>query len=411
MSLVKFVCTGCSCLCDDTEIEVEGTQIKKINNACVRGAALLSAADNPQRRAPCSVNGQETSLAEAVEEASRLLQQAPRRLIFGLDNSTLEAQAAGMELAQALGAVIDDSSSFCHGPLIESILTGALPSGSLSQIKDTADLFIYWGSNAHQSHPRHLAKFFLPFYTELEEAGWVQKAQLCCVEVRDSETSSVCEPVFKLLPGGDRDFIAQVLNISGGGEGTPEAKTFVELIKRSHFGVIFAGLGLTYSLDGDYSLFAEMVQKLSQWTRLVVIPMVGHFNMRGFNESLYKKTGYINKVSFASGISHGEEFGFLEQVRSHLADCVLVIGSDPFSSLPHHVLRELEGVPIICFDPFITPTTKAAQVVFGTAISGLEVGGRAIRMDGDEIPLPVAKSSGYPSDEEILKRLAEKVSG
>jgi formylmethanofuran dehydrogenase subunit B len=409
MSSVKFVCSGCSCLCDDIEIELEGNQIQKIKNACVRGAALLSASDKQERRATCLVNGEETFLDKAIREASHLLQQAPRRLIFGLDNSTLEAQAAGIELAQALGAVIDDTSSFCHGPLIESILTGALPSGSLSQIKDTADLFIYWGSNAHQSHPRHLSKFFLPFYTELEEAGWVQKATLSCVEVRDSETSSLCDPVFKLPPAGDRDFIAQVLNVSMGGEGTAEAKAFVELIKKSHFGVIFAGLGLTYSLDGDYSLFAEMVQKLSQWTRLVVIPMVGHFNMRGFNQSLYKKTGYINRMSFANGISHREEFGFLEQVRNHSADCVLVIGSDPFSSLPHSLMRELEGVPIICLDPFVTTTTKAAQVVFGTAISGLEVGGRAIRMDGDEIALPVAKLSNYPSDEEILKRLAEKV--
>jgi formylmethanofuran dehydrogenase subunit B len=138
--------------------------------------------------------------------------------------------------------------------------------------------------------------------------------------------------------------------------------------------------------------------------------MLGHSNMRGFNHSLYKQTSYVNKVSFAEGVSHGEEFSFLEQVRNQAADCILIVGSNPLLNLPHSVSKNLKGIPIICLDPFVTSTTRAAQVVLGVAISGLEAGGKAMRMDGEEVALLPAKMPTQPSDEEILSQLLDKVS-
>jgi formylmethanofuran dehydrogenase subunit B len=137
--------------------------------------------------------------------------------------------------------------------------------------------------------------------------------------------------------------------------------------------------------------------------------MVGHFDMRGFNHSLYSKTGYVNKVSFAEGISHGLEFSFPEQIRNKAFDLLLLVGSDPISSLPQSLVKNLKDVPIINIDPFLTPTAKVSKVVLGTALSGLETGGKAIRMDGVEITLLQGKVSEHLSDEEILRQLLNKV--
>jgi formylmethanofuran dehydrogenase subunit B len=137
--------------------------------------------------------------------------------------------------------------------------------------------------------------------------------------------------------------------------------------------------------------------------------MVGHFNMRGFNHSLYHRVCYVNKVSFADGICHGKQFSFVEQVINHAADCILIVGSDPLSNLPRSVTKELKGMPVITIDPFITPTTKASQVVLSPAISGLESSGKAIRMDGIEVALVQGKKTERLSDEEILKQLLERV--
>jgi len=407
LSSQSLVCTACGSLCDDIQVAIEGDHITTLENACAKGAALLYSSDNPERRANSLIAGTKVSSEQAIEEAAHLLSKAENRLIFGLDNSTLEAQAAAIELARKLGGIIDDSSSFSYAPLTQSILTGDLPTCSLSEVKDNADLLIYWGSNPPHTHPRHLSRFTYYAYTEYNPAGWFPKVTLSCVEVRDTELSLMCKPVFKLKPGGDKDFITAIL--MEGKNGTEESKRFVELTKNSQFCVIFCGSGLSYSLDNDFNLFNEMVHKLSQWTRIAVIPMVAEFNQRGFNQWLYKQTGYVNQVSFAGGISQGSEFSFLEQVRNRLPDCVLIIGSDPFSNLPQSLMRNLQGTSIICLDHFFTPTTNTAEVVIPIALPGLECGGSAIRMDGDEIALVGLKKGEYPTAEEILKQLAEKI--
>ena len=407
MSSQSLVCTGCGCLCDDIQVEIEGDHLARVESACAKGAALLYSSDNPGRRATCLIGGEKASLEQAIEAAARLLFKARRRLIFGLDESTLEAQAAGIELARKLEGVIDDASSFSYAPLIQGILTGDLPTCSLSQVKDNADLLLYWGSNPPHTHPRHLSKFSYYAYTDYTEAGWFPKVTLSCVEVRNTELSFLCKPAFKLKPGADKDFITNIL--MEGKDGTEESKRFVELVRESRFCVVFCGSGLIYSLDNEFSLFSEMVHKLNQRTRITVIPMPMEFNLRGFNQSLYKQTGYVNQVSFAAGVSHGSEFSFLEQVRKRLADCVLIIGSDPFSNLPPSLIRNLQGTSVICLDHFSTPTTNSAEVVIPTALPGLECSGSAIRMDGDEITLVKLKKAGYPTEEEILKQLAERI--
>jgi formylmethanofuran dehydrogenase subunit B len=343
----------------------------------------------------------------AVEEAARLLSKAKRHLIFGLDNSTLEAQAVAIDLSRKLGAVIDDASSFSWGTLIESLLGGELPTCSLSEVKDNADLLIYWGSNPPHTHPRHLSKFTYYAYADYNPAGWFPKVKLSCIEVRDTELSAMCKPVFKIKPGGDRDFIRGVL-----GEAQIEredSQSFLEMVTKSHFCVIFCGAGLGYSLDGEFGLFTDMVRRFSQTTRMAVIPMVAEANLPGFSQSLHDQTGHVNQVSFGVGVSHGSEFSFLEQVRKGLVECVLVVGSDPLSALPQSLMRNLQGTSIICLDRFSTPTTIAADVVIATALPGLECGGSMARMDGDRMVLVGPKERDYPTEEEILSQLLQRI--
>jgi formylmethanofuran dehydrogenase subunit B len=403
--MADLVCAGCGSLCDGIKVQIEENRITVIDKACAKGAAFLNALNNPKRRATCLVNREEVSSEKAVEEAKRLLSQSKRPLIYGLDNSTLETQAVAIRLAEKLGAVLDDDSSFSFGGLTSSLLMGALHSCSLSQIKDRANLLIYWGSNPMHSHPRHLSEHSYYAYTDYDIAGWVPRVKLSCVEVRENELTYICNPVFMLSPGKDRDFIQDILSLIKTGNGTEQAKTFCDLFKSSRSSIIFCGLGLAYSLDGDFSLFNELVSKLSQWTKACVIPMIDDTNMFGFNILLRQKTGHINQVNFSGNVLHGLEYSFLEQLRREVPDCVLVVGSDPVSTLPLSLRNNLAKIKVICLTNLVTPTTKAADVVIATAAPGWEQGGMVIRMDGEEVHLSKVRESTYPSEEDILERL------
>ena len=152
-----------------------------------------------------------------------------------------------------------------------------------------------------------------------------------------------------------------------------------------------------------------MVQLLGKSLRIAVIPMITETNMLGFNQSLHKITRYVNQVGFAGGISHGRQFSFLEQAYSRRPDCILIIGSDPFSTLPYSLMSNLQGVNIICLDHSPTLTTEVASVVIPTAVPGVESGGNVVRLDGDSIALAQPIKNGYPTEEEILRQLLEKV--
>ena len=402
-----LVCTGCGCLCDDIQVESDGAHLGKIENACAKGAAYLQAAFNPERRAKSSIRSQVRSPEAAIEEAARLLSKTKKRLIFGLDNSTLETQASAIELARKLGAVLDDASSFSYGPLIERIIKKELPTCSLSDVKDKADLLLYWGANPTATHPRHISKYTYYAYAEFNPAGWYPKVTLSSIDVRPTELTAMSKPAFKIKPGGDLELISGLLGESPAP--SDDAKQLSELVKKSRFCAIFCGLGLVHSLDGDFSGFTRMVQMLSQSIRVVVIPMIAETNMLGFNQSLHKQSSYVNYVAFADGVSHERQFSFLDQVHNHAADCIFVVGSDPFSALPQSLLANLQGVDIICLDHFSTLTTEAADVVIPAAVPGVESGGGVVRLDGDSIALAEPVKNGFPTQQSIFKQLLEKV--
>ncbi len=196
---------------------------------------------------------------------------------------------------------------------------------------------------------------------------------------------------------------------------TGDKKRLIELgtiLKKTEFGVIFPGLGMIYSLQDKMDLFEELVARLNEITTFKVIPMVGHYNMRGFNQLLVDQTGFINSVSFRSGaagaaITHGPEQGVAVAAKS--SDAALIIGSDPLSSLPFGTARALARVPMIAIDPRRSLTTDAAQVVIPSAISGLEAGGTALRMDGTRISFEPITQSERLSDEQILTRIMEAI--
>ncbi|MGH8597200.1 MAG: hypothetical protein ACREXT_11135 [Gammaproteobacteria bacterium] len=60
-------------------------------------------------------------------------------------------------------------------------------------------------------------------------------------------------------------------------------------------------------------------------------------------------------------------------------------------------------------DPKTTHTSKLARVACTTATYGISVPGTVYRMDDVAISLRTALPSPYPSDEEVLTRIKERV--
>ena len=405
------ICTGCSLLCQDIEADVSDGRLSKAKNLCRKGHGHFQASFS-ERTFPM-IGGKQVDLNQAIARAAEILRSAKSPLLFGWSNSTLEAQRVGISLAEKLGATIDDTSTFCQDSLMESILSGKLPSSTLDDVRNYADTSIFWGADPSNSHPRHLSRFSYYPRGEKRQKSYEEERTCLVVDVRMSATSALCkENLYRVSPGGDAEFIEAILSVLEGKiPRVGDKKKMIELgtlLKKTEWGAIFPGPGLVYSLQGNMEILERLLARLNEITVFKVVPMVGHFNTRGFYELLREKTGHVNRVSFKGGeIAHGPEQSVMTAAKS--CDAALIVGSDPLSSLPFGTAQALARLPLIAIDPHRSLTTDAAEVVIPSAISGLEAGGTAVRTDGVKIEFEPIIEAGIPADEQILKRIMEAI--
>jgi formylmethanofuran dehydrogenase subunit B len=404
-------CTGCSLLCEDIELALKTGAITQAKNLCRKGQGHFQALFTERTRP--MIDGQEVNLDEAIGKAAEILKTAKLPLLYGWSNSASEAQAVGIDLAKKLGATIDDTSSFCQGILIERVLTGKMPTCTLDDVRNYADTSVFWGADPSNSHPRHLSRFAYYPRGEKRQKSYEEERACIAVDVRKSATARLCSNYFfRLAPGQDAEFIESILAVLEGKiPKFGDKKRMIELstiLRKTEYGVMFPGLGMVYSLQEKIDLLEKLVIKLNETTAFKVIPMVGHYNMRGFNQLLLDRTGFINRVSFKDGAaSHRPENSVIAAAKR--CDAALVIGSDPLCALPFATARALAKVPLIAIDPRRSLTTDAAKVVIPSAMYGLEAGGTAIRMDGVKIAFEPAIKSDLLSDEQVLTRIMEAI--
>ena len=158
----RCTCTVCPLLCDDILIAADG-----VEQACDHGSkTILAALANDERPgaqpAEASENDQLLGRATAATRAAVLLSSARRVLITGLANATLEAITAACDLAETLGAAVDaglPESARAAGP---TIARAGEVTAAFEELRDRADLVIFWCCDPATSHPRFIERFVTP---------------------------------------------------------------------------------------------------------------------------------------------------------------------------------------------------------------------------------------------------------
>lgn len=403
-------CTGCSLLCDDIEVDFEGGEVKRTLNLCRKGRGHYDAL-TVDRLNP-AVGGSGVVVGEAVKAAAEVLSGADHPLLFGWGRSTLAAQKLGVDLAKKLGSAIDDPSSYSQGLITEKILKGEIPTCTFDDVRNFADVSIFWGDDPSSSHPRHMSRFSYFPRGEKRQRGYEEDREAIVVDVRRSPTAMIAaDGFFKIQPGGDAAFIDALLATLGGKiPKVEDKKRMLNLgtkLRKAKFGAIFTGLGLAQSRMEEVEAFASLVAKLNQLTRFSVIPSLGDYNTRGFNQTLFEETGFVNSVSFADGVAAGPEFGIAKYLDG--CDAVMVVGSDPAAVLPAPLAKKLASIPMVAVDSHRTLTTDAAQVAIPMAVAGLEAGGSALRTDGVKVDFDGPVESDHLPDAEIIEMILEAV--
>jgi len=149
-------CTYCGCVCDDITLKVEGDRITEAKAACVLGKSWFFNHQHSEGAA-CLIDGQPAAVEAAIERAARILTEAKYPILYGLSDTTSEAQ----RVAVSIGGCVDTTTSECHGASGIAFQDVGEVTCTLGEIKHRGDLIIFWGSNPAESHPRHFTKYSL----------------------------------------------------------------------------------------------------------------------------------------------------------------------------------------------------------------------------------------------------------
>ena len=473
MTVVKAVtCPVCGCLCDDIELTIENGRVVKVKNGCAVSEAkfLGYCCEHRVTKPMVRKNGNftEVSLDEAVRKAAEILAEANYPILYGWSSTSCEAVKKGVELAEEIGGIIDNTSVVCHGPSILSIQEVGIPSCTLGQIRHRADVVIYWGCDPWSAHPRHIERYTAFSEGRFEKSEWMgyinkikalvgrkkvestikrvltKKGQpitphsekkpymsiskrgrkLIVIDVRRTKSAEMADCFIQVEPNKDYELLKAMRALVRDQElevdkvaGVPVEvlEEIVDTLVGCDFGALFFGLGLTMS-SGKLKNIEEAIRltrDLNMRTKFVIMPMRGHFNVEGANVVSAWETGYPYAVDFSLGYPRYNpgETTVVDVLLRKESDAALIVASDPVSNFPKKAAEHLVKNPLIVIDPHMNVTSQMADIVIPSAFVGIEAEGTAYRMD--HVPLPLKKvvdpPEGVLTDEEILKRILAEV--
>ena len=417
-------CTFCGCVCDDMELTVDlkKMRITEAKNACILGKAWFTEHVIEDRPA-CLIDGQEVTFDDAVEEAAQTLCNSKFPITYGLSDTTCEAQRQAVAISDLIKGNVDTTTSVCHGPSGIAFQGVGEPTMTLGEVKNRADLIIYWGGNPAESHPRHFGRYSIT-PKGMHIPNGKQDRYVVLVDVRKTKSAGVANLFIQPKPGKDFELIWALRALVQGKKIDPNIEnttgvsleTLEELVvrmKNCNYGVFFLGMGLTmtrgrhFNSGGIYALTAD----LNQYTHFVAKPVRGHGNVTGADNVVAWQTGYPFGVNYSLGFPRFNpgEFTTVDLLARKEADAALIIASDPASNFPKKAIEHMGKIPIISLDTKLTLTAQLAHVSFATATYGINTEGTVYRMDDVPISLRKAFDSPFPSDLEILTAIRNRV--
>jgi formylmethanofuran dehydrogenase subunit B len=404
------------------ELTVEDNKITKAKNACVLGKAWFLN-HHIEERPVATIDGRPATLADAVERAAQILANARYPIVYGLSDTTCEAQRVAVAIADRIGGCVDTTTSVCHGPSGMAFQGVGEVTCSLGEVKNRADFVIFWGSNPAESHPRHWGR-----YSTMPKGLFVPNGRkdrtVVLVDVRRSKSAPAADIFLQIKPRKDFEALwalralvkGVALDASIGDEiGIPleQLQDLAERMKKCKFGMFFFGMGLSMTRGKHLNVEAALAlaRDLNEHTRFYIKPMRGHGNVTGADNVVSWQTGYPFGVSLHRGYPRFNpgEFTTADTLARGEADAALIVASDPMSNFSQPAREHLAKIPYIALDPKETPTVRGAMVAFTTATYGINTGGTVYRMDDVPIPLRPAFASPYPTDEEVLKQMERRI--
>lgn len=432
----NIVCPGCACLCDDVCLTTQEGRVIEFEPSCELGDRWFKEHSAPAEFV-AKICGIEAPFEDAIDKAAELLNKSDYPLIYGLSRSSTPGQRIAVELGEKLGSVVDTTASLCHGPSIMAIQEIGEVTCTLGEVRNRADLVIFWGCNPAKSHPRHAERYSVhPKGKYLAGGRPDRKIVMIGSEAQlDSwalDTAGT-EPDLRIpIPEGkDYEVIGKLkrlfesenpLSAHPHANDIPMLAELVQLVRECKYGIVFFGLGLaetgswgdtekTGTGQVNVQALLHLVAEFNSVSRFTARRMRLQGDVSGADNVLLWQSSYPFAVDFSRGYPRYNpgEFTTNELLERKEADLALFVGAETTQYFTDDALAHLETIPKIVLDYPGTQNQLSADVEFTTGVYGIHAEGTAYRMDNVPLQLSQLIASDLPTDEHVLAEIMTRV--
>ena len=424
-------CPACGCVCDDVSLQFDDAGLSRFHPTCQLGESWFRSHwhghCSNDRTSGQPASGQPSGLEGAIAEAANILRQAEYPLVYGLSRSATAGQRAAVSLAETLGGVVDSTASLCHGPSIMALQEVGEVTSTLGEVRNRADLVIFWGSNPAKSHPRHAERYSVFSPGKLTPGGRANRTIVmvgdagCVHDWRLDPAGSHPDLVLPVNAGSDFEVLSQlraILHGSSAASASRDLHHLMELMKGCRYGVVFFGLGLAKSNMGsgqsnsraghvDVAALLCLVAELNEVTRFTARRMRLQGDVSGADNVLCWQTGYPFGVDFSRGYPRYNpgEYTANELLERGDVDACLLVGAESVEYFSQPALQHLRAIPTVLVDYVNATCPIIPSVQIRTAVYGIHTPGTIYRMDNVPMRLQKLCDSDLPTDEHVLNKI------
>ncbi len=414
-------CLACGCLCDDLALVVESGRLVEARRACEKGQRHLLADRSARATRPqATIQGQPATREEALRQAEGLLSQASAPLVLGLTFATIEDQALAVALADRLGATLDPARSADTLPRLLALQRVGRVSATLGEVRNRADLVVFWGADPLTTHPRHLERYSVEPSGRFVPEGRADR-QVLVIGPEGTPTASVVDQVLPIPEQGYLPALS-VLRVllrqarldaeqvqSACGVSLTSLQELADRLRSARYGALFLGDGPASSACIEAALL--LVRDLNEFTRFVTLNLGSPGNLTGAEAVLGWQAGSGRSTDFSRGIPRflPQDASAEARLLSGSADAAVIVCDDPSAWLSEEARARLDQIPTLWIDPDATDPGRSVSVGIACAEPGVDAAGTVMRTDGVSLPLRPALPSSRPSASELLRALLDRL--
>lgn len=373
---------------------------------------------------PALLNGRPAPLDEAISAAADILWNSTNPLVFGLEQVTCESATKVVAISDWLGANLDTTASFNQGPTGLAFQGVGEISCSLGEVRNRADLVLFWGADPVVTHPRHTSRYSIDPPGVHVPLGRKDRF-VVVIDSEANETARQADLWLRPKPGRDFELLwtlramIQGKRINGydsafNGVPLEDLEGLAKRLKGCRFGILFfgdrllAGPGHHLNADGAVSLAHD----INAHTRFYARPLRRAGNPMGSESVTCWQTGYPFGLNLARGFPRFNpgEFTARRLLNEHESDVLLTVGVSPADYLTPGNSDGAYFIPHIHIGECLPANwPQAPRVEIRTAPFATAASGTVYRMDDISLPLRPIRPSPLPDMEKVLTDLERAI--